>query len=282
MDCTEVRNKIHAVIDRESVATMETDQLQSHFQTCSGCRKEFDQLEALHIRMQEFAGRVAVPDGLQARLRQRLQADHGQDLQSRRVAETGFTGKMLDFRRPANLAVAAAAALLLLAVVPLLNQRQQPQQVAVVPSVRSTKATGQARAADIVAHFGQGIDVQTSSVPNMKALAEAAGFSLKPPLLSGFKLANGEVCDVAGKRFVRLTYHGALGGKKGTLVCYICPTGAFDAAGLDTHIIDGRKVCCGQMSELSLVYLPAKVQGNDWVLVAQSSKSDLMDVALKT
>jgi hypothetical protein len=277
MKCTEARSKMNAAIDREINVDTEQQELQTHCDDCVNCRHELQNLTGLHNRMRDFAGAITVPVGMQERLRIRLQQD-----------ETGLAGTTSNVvgifsgpAKPLALFAAVAAAVAVFWLVPFFQPRAEiaPQIAVNRANQPAAPVSTQARAADLIANFSK------SAVQNeqdVQKLARAAGFAVNMPQLDGFKLASSEVCDLSGKRFVRLTYNGSLAGKAGSLVCYVCPTGAFDAAGLDTHVIGGRKVCCGRMQAVSLVYLPAKAKGNDMVLVSQAPKSALMDLALKS
>lgn len=274
MNCTEARNKMHAVLDAEVVG-QEQVELVSHCEACAVCQCEYETMCGLHTRIQTYVTNITVPAGLTDRLKARLEAQPDYQVSG--------SNNILSFGNPVLRGLAAvAAAAIVLWVVPNLARRSEPT-VANGDKTQAVVAVASAPAsvADIVAHFKKGFVPGPDGV-DVRALASAAGFPVLPPTLDGLKLANGEVCEVGGKRFVRLTYKGLIDGEKGNLTCYLCPNGAFDSTGMDTHVIGGRTVCCGQRQAVALVYLPKKVQGTDYVLVANTPKSTLMDLALKS
>lgn len=263
MDCKEARRNMHLVIDKECQEPTDEHALSSHCSVCTNCKSEYEMLSSLKNRMHTFTANVQVPTDLEARLRSRLAAsDAGGNQANNKV----FKFPLL------QAAVAAAFVVAILSAVHMLfSQPAGTLQIASRP----------AHADDLVAQFQENTNSQAPRQPvDLKNLTPAAGFAIKPPSLKGFQLADAQICNIAGTRFVRLAYKGQFEGKDGTLACFICPNGNFDATGLDVHLIGGRKVCCGQLQTLSLVYMPSP--STDYVLIAAAPKAQLMELALKS
>jgi len=219
MNCTDARNKMHAVLDAEIVGP-EQMELVSHCEACAVCQREYETLCGLHTRMQSYVTNIPVLAGLTDRLKARLDAQPD--------AAVNGSNNVLSFGNPLMRGVAAAAAAaIVLWVVPNYGRHSEPT-VANADKAHPVVAVASAPAsvADIVAHFKKGFAPASSNV-DMRALASAAGFPVLPPTLDGFKLADGAVCEIGGKRFVRLTYKGVMDGAQGNLTCYLCPNGAF-------------------------------------------------------
>jgi hypothetical protein len=48
-------------------------------------------------------------------------------------------------------------------------------------------------------------------------------------------------------------------------------------------MIDGKKICCGEVEDKSVVFIPGqKGQANEILLVGTITKSDLMDLVLSS
>jgi hypothetical protein len=155
------------------------------------------------------------------------------------------------------------------------------------------------------------------SFGNLSALSNKAGFVIKPMQLAGFKLAGADLVTTApGKtKMVRLCYtritdkgtsnttgngggnrtdNGGgnrtdngkvkgIGMERDSIICYQTASGQLVAKGLNEHLIDGKKVCCGEVGDKSVVFIPGqKGNPNEVLLVGTISKSDLMDLVLSS
>jgi len=142
---------------------------------------------------------------------------------------------------------------------------------------------------------GPAVTQNGATAAELASLSQQAGFAVKPMQLPGFKLAGAQiVVPVAGRsNMVRLCYTRTTVKNKDTgkgtdlkqdsIICYQAAGGKLVAKGLNEHIIDGRKVCCGEVKDRSIVFIPGqKDNTNEVLLVGTISKSDLMDLVLSS
>ena len=124
-----------------------------------------------------------------------------------------------------------------------------------------------------------------TSQSDLSTISSQAGFTVKAMQLSGFKLAGAEmVASAPGKtNMVRLRYTRTKGKGQDSIICYQAAAGKLIAKGLNEHIIDGKKICCGQVEDKSIVFIPGQNgHANEVLLVGTISKSDLMDLVLSS
>ncbi len=129
------------------------------------------------------------------------------------------------------------------------------------------------------------MEPSAASHQDLSKLSDQAGFAVKPMQLNGFKLAGASLVPTAPGRanMVRFCYKRKNGQGNDSIICYQAASGQLVAKGLDEHMIGGKKICCGQVEDQSIVFIPGqKGISNETLLVGNVSKSDLMDLALSS
>lgn len=121
-----------------------------------------------------------------------------------------------------------------------------------------------------------------SSSPNLASISQRAGFSVTELKMRNWRLLTAEMLKLPkhSECIVKLTYVRKTNGKIEQITCYQACHGQITATGLKEHKMNGRYFCCGQISNLSVVYWPN--QGKDHLLVSALPERDLVNLAFGT
>ena len=301
MSCADTIPKLELMADDELTSEQAATTL-SHIDECASCRDQWYGLLALRQAIKDKAASFKPEKGFDAFEEKLINAVRKEDWQSR--SGSGFGSA----RRRSEVLMYVAATLLVGVVAAAiygaaggfgdLDKNNSPQagqtQVADLGAPASLE--------DALSNFDQFIarpvvPEHGATTAELASLSQQAGFAIKPIQLTGFKLAGAQiVVPVAGKsNMVRLCYTRINGKGKGSvksdgtgkgndsIICYQAAGGKLVAKGLNEHLIDGRKICCGEVQDKSIVFIPGqKDNSNEVLLVGTISKSDLMDLVLSS
>jgi len=295
MSCAETIPKLELMADDE-LTSEQAATILSHIDECASCRDNWYSLLALRQTIKDKAASF-VPEGGFAALEDRLiTAVRKEDWQTRSNSRK--------YEGP----IRAAAALLLLVVaaaiygatggfaeldkqnLPLVAQKDVTQKPPIQVQSIATDTTAPVSLEDALSNFDQFLAKPplvrpAATADELARLSQQVGFAVKPMQLPGFKLAGCQiVASSPGKsNMVRLCYSRINGKGNDSIMCYQAAGGKLVAKGLNEHFIDGRKICCGETQNKSIVFIPGqKDNSNETLLVGTISKSDLMDLVLSS
>ena len=193
MDCTEVRDKLHAFLDAEC-APDEREAVREHLRRCADCRREADELTGLEARLRRELASEQAPANLWNRIAARLDGEeHGA---STRKASARSPRRWL--RSGLGAAALGLAAMLAVVLLPVtLPTAELPVVVEPVNDFITYKLSG--RAPDI-----------SSADPGELGdwLAGRIDFPLRVPAHrpAGFGLTGSRLCSFLNRRLTALMY----------------------------------------------------------------------------
>jgi hypothetical protein len=318
MSCAEIKPKLELLADDELNSEQAATVL-AHLDACSVCNEQWYAIlhlrQAIKDRAATFTPGVDFEARLISALRAEAQASAGTADKAIPHAPAGaLITPLAAVKRPLSWKIAAAILVAGAALTTLVRQAQNNQIVtssSLGSAVKSTpvqKKTasqdGPVAAAsldDAMKNFDDYLQARSStsasaaSSAEIASLSERAGFKIKTMALEGFKLSSAQIVSTAsGKaQLVRLCYSRAKGKKSGangqndSIICYQAAGGKLVANGLNEHLIDGRKICCGEKQDKSIVFIPgpqpkATTNSPEILLLSNISKSDLMDLVLSS
>ena len=308
MSCAEIIPKLELMADDE-LTSEQTAQVLSHIDACTTCRDNWYEILALRQAIKDHATSFVPSPDFEERVIDSIRKEAWQS--------GNAPGK-----KPLFLYAAAALVLcgtLTYFCFSLLGQKPIATPVSTVVSQQPTRQPAPQTASnadkqrppqtahslaeqtsaesvaesldDAVGNFEQLLKTATlpgagaTSAKDFYGLSRKAGFTVKPMQLNGFKLTGASIVATApGKAsMVRLCYRRKNSHGQDSIVCYEAATGKLIAKGLAEHLIDGKKICCGEVEDKSVVFIPGqKGNANETLLVGNISKSDLMDLVLSS
>lgn len=270
MKCEEILSRIELMADDEMSSEHAAD-VNGHIETCATCRDRWYEILALREAVKDVAATYKPTSGFEERLIASIKREARPVVPMRRYV-----------------ALAAGLLVLGLAAATLLNQSpvKVTTSVAVAPP-RPPVGTLPNSLEQVLDNFEAYQLAESGGGADLGAVSKEAGFEVKPVSLSGYKLASADIIQVGARQspVVRLSYlRMKVKGKKSAgdcIICYQAQEGKLIAKGLNEHSIDGRTVCCGEVADASIVFIPGqKGQKREVLLVSRLSRSDLMDLYL--
>ena len=279
MSCAEIIPKLELMADDE-LSSEQAAEVLSHIDDCGSCRDNWYGILNLRKAIKERASSFRPSASFEEKI---LAAVRKEAWHSKRVNP----GKALYLCAAALVLVGMAAAFIFRVPGPSLpgtgTQPEVPLKVASSTPISLD---------DAMANFKQFLKVSGNNKQNtdndqsdLAALSLRAGFSIKTMHFSGFRLASAQLINAApGKApLVRLCYMRTQGKGHDAILCYQAAAGKLVAKGLNEHMIDCKKICCGELEDKSIVYIPGqKTNANEVLLLGTISKSDLMDLVLSS
>lgn len=244
MNCENVKPLIDPLVDNE-LPTETTAHVVEHISSCLGCQELWDSRTKLRERFRNFADKVDAPDGALERMDQKLES--------------------ISFVLPGRSQwIAIAAAVILF--IGLFTMFRLGNVQAVSPLQLASDFTGTTAA--------EPIDLGLSEV------SSRVGFNVNPPDLGEWQLVSTNVCQVGNRQqcLAKLTYQRVAGEVVERVSLYQACAGKMNPDGLKEMVIAGRAVCCGQLGEVSVVYL--KKQGMDNIMIGKMPEKQLMMLAM--
>jgi hypothetical protein len=310
MSCAEIIPKLELMADDE-LSSEQAAQVLSHIDDCAACRDNWYGIIALRQAIKDRAASFVPPSDFEERVINSIRKEAWQprDLRGKRswlyaaaaLAIGGTVSYMYISHQGQNSHAPSGGAMVanesnsteVMIAPPVASQSpsqgasQQISHGAQLASASNTAASLE----DAVSNFEQLLKTATlpgsgaTTEKDMNILSGKAGFTVKPMQLDGFKLAGASLVAAGpGKAsMVRLCYRRKTGHGLDSIVCYQTATGHLRAKGLAEHLIDGKKICCGEVEDKSVVFIPGqKGNANETLLVGNISKSDLMDLVLSS
>ncbi|MBU6455839.1 MAG: hypothetical protein KGS72_28975 [Cyanobacteria bacterium REEB67] len=323
MSCAEIKPKLELMADDELNSEQAATVL-SHLDVCSACNEQWYAILHLRQAIKERAASFRPSADFESRLLKAVQAEAqisanaveqdallNREKRSKAVADLKGS---VSWKIAASLLIVGAAVVTLIRLTgnnqiisssspSLLNDATiRPVKITPPPeTVQSRQVVAAASLDDAMKNFDaylQGSARATAGAANsseIAGLSERAGFKIKTMALEGFKLSSAQIVSTAsGKaQLVRLCYSRVKGkknganGKNDSIICYQAAGGKLIADGLNEHFIDGRKICCGEKQDRSIVFIPGQktkptVYSPEILLLSNISKSDLMDLVLSS
>ena len=318
MSCAEIKPKLELLADDELNSEQAATVL-AHLDACNICNEQWYAILHLRQAIKDRAASFKPADDFEARLVSALRAEAQANASTAEPANShaqtgGPIKRSAAVKRPASWKIAAAILVIGAALTTFVRQAGNNQIVS-SSSLRSAAKSTQvqkiaaSQAAPVAAvslddamkNFDDYLQARSStsasaaSSAEIASLSERAGFKIKTMTLAGFQLSSAQIVSTAsGKaQLVRLCYSRAKGkksganGKNDSIICYQAAGGKLVANGLNEHFIDGRKICCGEKQDKSIVFIPgpqpkATVSSPEILLLSNISKSDLMDLVLSS
>ncbi|MBS2005441.1 MAG: zf-HC2 domain-containing protein [Cyanobacteria bacterium SZAS TMP-1] len=286
MSCAETIPKLELMADDE-LTSEQAAQILIHIDECASCRDHWYELLALRQAVKDHAVSFQPSADFEEKL---IKAIAREDWAVRSSRPKAAGSKALLYAAAALLLGVATAAILGVgdkgpAPDKTVAQNGGPNVVASLP-----EKTKPASLEDALSNFDQYLAGPAAAgspavAEEVASISKQAGFTVKTMQLPGFKLASAQlvVMPEGKSNLVRLCYTRTKGKGKDAIICYQSPGGKLVAEGLNEHMIDGRKICCGETKNKSIVYIPGqKSDSTEVLLVGTISKSDLMDLVLSS
>lgn len=258
MKCDKTKPLIDPLADNE-LPTETVAHVIEHISGCLECQDIWDSRALLQERFKAFSSRVSIPAGAIERLDRKIAAE--------------ASSRPSRVSRSTRLIFLSAAAVVLI-VVASISIIRFPSLVEVgqLASDFSDSDINQSNSAEFLADAIDG--------PGIKELSKRVGFTVRPPEISGWMLVSADVYKQSGEKLclARLTYEQKSDGSSKRVRLYQSCAGKIKPEGLREMVVSGRPVCCGQIGELTIVYLQGN--GMDNVLVSRMSEKELMGIAL--
>ena len=293
MTCSEFIPRLELMADDELSSDLAAQTL-AHIEDCTGCREQWYGLLNLKKSIKEKAQSFSASPDFESRIIEALKKEAENPISNNAVA----SNNVVSFKRDQILAYAAAlvgvivaAAVLIKPAVTPVTQAQPQSVVAQKPVAIAVKPpAAPATLEEAMAYFDTYIKGPKGTIASgtagsekqkIDSISSTAGFAVKPMSLSGFKLDSAYMASLGAdkKPVVALCYLRNVKGKTDHIICYQAPGGKLTAAGLNEHLIDGKKICCGEKGDRAIVYMPGS-KAPAVLLVSTISKSDLMDLVL--
>lgn len=245
MNCENVKPLIDPLIDNE-LPTETTAHVIEHISTCLSCQSLWDSRLKLRERFRNFAANIKPPQNAMERMDQKLES-LSIIIPNR---QTGFT-------------IAAAIALL----VGML-------------SLLSLSAPVTVTAQQLAGDFSRNQTATDFTSLGLKMVSDKVGFEVNPPDLGEWKLVSTDVYQVGDRKhcLAKLTYESSISTEAKRVSLYQSCAGKMKPEGLKEIVVAGRKVCCGQLGDVSIVYL--KKQGIDNIMIGKMPEKQLVMLAM--
>lgn len=219
MNCDEFLSLIDSMIDGE-LSVESTARVSAHADSCTRCGPERDRLIQLHEQMSELNSQIEMSDSLESRIKSALEAE------SKLESKPKSTNKLFLWKSPQ---MAVAAVLLSLIVAGIYITQQQHPTVNIAEN--QTQSCSRIAVDDLVNHTKEHIISKYHySVAQLPELEKQTGFSIQPPKLRNWKLADICVCSIGehGEPVVHITYVNSTTTGPKTLTCYQVLSDNFD------------------------------------------------------
>jgi hypothetical protein len=284
MSCSEFTPRLELMADDEVSSDLAAQTL-AHIDDCAACREQWYGILNLKKAIKEKAQSYHASPDFESRIIEALRKES--------------TNKVVSFKRDQILAYVAALVGVIVAAAVLIKPASQHttkaesvliQKPAVVAS---QAALAPATLEEAMTYFDKYVKTSNgvnatnnggegaSDKQKIDSISSAAGFAVKPMSLPGFKLKSAYMANLGAdnKPVVALCYSRIVNRKTDHIICYQAPGGKLVAAGLNEHLIDGKKICCGEKGDRAIVYIPYS-EAPTVLLLSTISKSDLMDLVL--
>ena len=315
MTCSEFIPRLELMADDELSSDLAAQTL-AHIEDCADCTEQWYGILNLKKSIKERAQSFTASPDFENRIIKAVREEVKQESVKTKAGQPAATqNNVTRFKRDEMLAYAAAlvgvivAAAILIkpAISPVAETANKPviksasfiaNNAVGTPVLTPSSPSSPATLAEAMAYFDTYVKAPrgttsggapTSEKQKIDSISTAAGFAVKPMSLSGFKLDSAYMANlgVDKKPVVALCYLRNVKGKTDHIICYQAPGGKLTAAGLNEHLIDGKKICCGEKGDRAIVYIPsssASLRAGSKVpavlLLSTISKSDLMDLVL--
>jgi hypothetical protein len=278
MNCNECVSLIESVLDGE-LPVEATALTNSHADSCKLCNSHKDNLISLHERMVAFVEDIAVPPGLEQRIRLAL-ADE--------VKRSQRSSLVVLFRRiNVKRMSIAAAAMILFSATCLIYSSKSTQKIAQLKmgGIANKPAAVLVSANDLVEHTQNHIvsnfHYNPSQLPNLN---KQSGFNIKPPKIAGWRLGDICVCSIGkdGQPVVHMTYVSDKIGRKNKhpriLTCYQVLRGHIDGNGM-TNLADSSQKPLRVASDKNFAIALAENSEVETVFVAAMPIKEITSIA---
>jgi hypothetical protein len=278
MNCNECLSLIESVLDGE-LPVEATALTNSHADSCKLCNSHKDNLISLHERMVAFVEDIAVPPGLEQRIRLAL-ADE--------VKRSQRSSLVVLFRRiNVKRMSIAAAAMILFSATCLIYSSKSTQKIAQLKmgGIANKPAAVLVSANDFVEHtqnhMVSNFHYSPSQLPNLN---KQSGFNIKPPKIAGWRLGDICVCSIGkdGQPVVHMTYVPDKIGRKNKhpriLTCYQVLRGHIDGNGM-TNLADSSRKPLRVASDKNFAIAVAENSEVETVFVAAMPLKEITSIA---